>query len=138
MPGYQLPFARTTDKSHASVDVLGAVRDAQGRAVGRIRDTIKIATETADQLKRKTVQYETGMELAPGKYSLKVVVRENENGATGSYESQFVVPDLTTEVRHVPISSVVLSNQRQDMSQSLATAEKDKRLLAQNPLIEGN
>ena len=35
--------------------------------------------ETADELKRKTVQYETGMELAPGKYNIKVVVRENES-----------------------------------------------------------
>jgi hypothetical protein len=56
----------------------------------------------------------------------------------GTFETKFVVPDLTTEVKHVPISSVVLSNQRMDMSQSLATAEKDKKLLAQNPLIEGN
>src|SRR5947209_16058116 len=56
----------------------------------------------------------------------------------GTFEHKFVIPDLTTEVKHVPTSSVVLSNQRIDMTQALATAEKDKKLLAQNPLIEGN
>jgi hypothetical protein len=41
-------------------------------------------------------------------------------------------------VKYLPISSVVLSNQRQDLSTALATAEKDKRLLAANPLVENN
>ena len=60
--------------------------------------------------------------------------------ATGAFagESDIVIPDLTTEVKHVPTSSVVLSSQRLDMSQALGTAERDKKLLSQNPLIEGN
>jgi hypothetical protein len=33
---------------------------------------------------------------------------------------------------------VVLSNQRQDLSTALATAEKDKKLIAQNPLVQDN
>jgi hypothetical protein len=41
-------------------------------------------------------------------------------------------------VKYVPISSVVLSNQRQDMSTALATAEKDKKLIAANPLVQDN
>ena len=56
----------------------------------------------------------------------------------GTFETRFIVPDLTTQVRYLPISSVVLSNQRQEMSGALATAGKDKRLLAQNPLVQDN
>src|SRR5439155_12677885 len=38
VPGYQLPFTSTTDKGRATIDVLGMVRDARQRTVGRIRD----------------------------------------------------------------------------------------------------
>ena len=56
------------------------VRDEQRRPVGRIRDTVKLSTEAADDLKKKTVQYETGFEMPPGKYHVKIVVRENQDG----------------------------------------------------------
>src|SRR4029450_6331199 len=56
----------------------------------------------------------------------------------GTFETKCTVPDLTMQVKYVPISSVVLSNQRQPLSASLATAERDKRILAQNPLVQDN
>ena len=56
----------------------------------------------------------------------------------GTFETKFVVPDLTMQVKYLPISSVVLSNQRQDMNTALATAEKDKKLIAANPLVQNN
>ena len=74
--------------------MLGLVRDEQRRPVGRIRDTVRLATDAADELKKKTVQYETGFEMPPGKYHVKVVVRENQDGTFGSYETDIVVPDL--------------------------------------------
>ncbi len=67
--------------------------------------------QPAQEVKRKAVQYETGFTLPPGKYRLKVVLRENQSGAIGSYESDVVVPD----VRRSPmkLSSVVLGTQTQ-------------------------
>ena len=112
VPGYQVPFTHATDKSKSTIDVLGIVRDDNRRPVGRFRDTVRLAVETNDELKRKTVQYETGMELAPGKYNVKVVVRENQNGTIGSYESEIVVPDLKSDT--VKLSSVVVGTQLQD------------------------
>ena len=40
------------------------------------------------------MQYETGFEMPPGKYRVKVVVRENQDGAFGSCETDIVVPDV--------------------------------------------
>jgi VWFA-related protein len=111
IPGYQVPITRATDKSHATIDVLGVVRDEQRRPIGRIRDTVKLAVEQADDLKRKTVQYQTGLEMPPGKYRVKVVVRENQNGTLGSYETDVVVPDLKHET--LKMSAVVLGTQLQ-------------------------
>jgi VWFA-related protein len=115
VPGYQIPLTRTTPKDKATVDVLGVVRDEQRRPVGRIRDTVKLATDAADELKKKTVQYETGFELPPGRYRVKIVVRENQDGAFGSYEADIVVPDLTTD--KLKLSSVVLGTQLQQGAQ---------------------
>jgi VWFA-related protein len=125
VPGYQLPFGPATDKNKATLDVLGVVVDEKKRPVGRIRDTMKLAVTTPDELKRKTVQYETGLDLAPGKYHVKVVVRENENGTMGSYETDFVVPDPKKETAGVKLSSVVIGTQLQ------AGARKNDR----NPLV---
>jgi hypothetical protein len=111
VPGYQVPITRTTPKDKATVDVLGIVRDDQRRPVGRIRDTVRLATDAADELKRKTVQYETGFEMPPGKYRVKIVVRENQDGAFGSYEADIVVPDLKQDA--VKLSSVVVGTQLQ-------------------------
>ena len=114
VPGYQLPITRTTDKSKATVDVLGIIRDEQHRPVGRIRDTVRLSPETADDLKKKTVQYESGLEMPPGRYHLKMVVRENQGGAFGSYETDFIVPDVKRDA--VKLSSVVVGTQLQPVS----------------------
>jgi VWFA-related protein len=123
IPGYQVPITKTTPKDKATIDVLGLVRDEQKRPVGRIRDTVKLAPETADDLKRKTVQYETGLEMPAGRYHVKIIVRENTDGTMGSYETDFVVPDLKAE--SVKLSSVVLGTQLQN------GATKNSR----NPLV---
>src|SRR5437773_2016528 len=80
--------------ARATLDVLGLVRDDQRRPIGRIRDTVRLSVDAADELKKKTVQYETGFEMPPGKFHVKIVVRENQDGTYGSYETDIVVPDL--------------------------------------------
>jgi hypothetical protein len=79
-------------------------------AVGHQRDTVKLALDSAQQVRRKNVQYNTGFLLAPGNYHLKFVVRENQTGRMGSFETDVQIPDL----RKTPLrmSSVVLSSQR--------------------------
>jgi VWFA-related protein len=124
VPGYQVPVTKSMSKDKATVDVLGMVRDDQRRPVGRIRDTIKLAPENADDLKRKTVQYETGLELPAGKYHVKMIVRENADGTVGSYETDVVVPDLKRD--QVKLSSVVVGTQLQ------AGARKNDH----NPLVK--
>jgi VWFA-related protein len=115
VPGSEIPFARASEQDRATIDVIGLMRDPQQRAVGRLRDTVKVSVQPAQEVKRKTVQYETGFTLPPGKYRLKVVVRENQSGAIGSYESDVVVPDL----RRTPVklSSVVLGTQTQAVTE---------------------
>lgn len=111
IPGTQIPFVQAKDKDNATIDVIGEVRAGDAKfAVGHQRDTVKLAVDSAQQVRRKNVQYNTGFLLAPGSYHLKFVVRENQSGRMGSFETDVQIPDL----RKTPLrmSSVVLSSQR--------------------------
>jgi VWFA-related protein len=129
IPGSQIPFVQEKDKDNATIDIIGEVRlDGKGKVpVGQLRDTVKLAVDSTQQVRRKNVQYNTGFVLAPGNYHLKFIVRENQTGRMGSFETDVQVPDL----RKVPLrmSSVVLSSLRAPV-----TSAPKKKVV--NPLIQ--
>ena len=133
IPGSEIELARHGGADTTRLDFIGQVKDQKGTLVGNVRDNIeiKLKGETTQQLTKTTLAYDTGFSLAPGTYTVKFLARENETGKMGTFESKFVVPDLTAEQKYLPISSVVLSNQRQKLETAVATAERDKKLLAQ-------
>src|SRR6266853_1227029 len=110
VPGSQIPFVTEKEKDNATIDIIGEVREGGKFPVGQLRDTVKLAVDSTQQIRRKNVQYNTGFVLAPGSYHLKFVVRENQTGRIGSFETDVQIPDL----RKAPlkISSVVLSSLR--------------------------
>jgi VWFA-related protein len=126
VPGSQIPFVQQKDRDNATIDIIGEVRVDGKVRVGQLRDTVKLALDTNQQVRNKNVQYNTTFLLAPGSYHLKFVVRENQNGRMGTFETDVQVPDL----RKVPLkmSSVVLASQRAPV-----TARKNaSKLLVQN------
>ena len=110
IPGSQIPFVTEKDKDNATIDIIGQVFESNKFPVGHLRDTVKLAVDSTQQVRRKNVQYNTGFVLAPGSYHLKFVVRENQTGRMGAFEMDVQVPDL----RKAPLkmSSVVLSSLR--------------------------
>jgi VWFA-related protein len=112
VPGSAVPVANATDK--VSLDVLGMVRDEQGRPVGRFRQTLQLPPGTAKTLAGKQVVYQSGVTLPPGNFSLKAVVRENATGMMGSFEAPLVIPELRRQ--SLKVSSVILSTQLQPVT----------------------
>jgi VWFA-related protein len=110
VPGSQIHIVKNGDRDKANIDIIGQVKNAQGIIVGNVRDNVKLALDAAQQVQRKNIQYSTGFTLAPGKYHLKFVVRENQTGAMGSFETDLQVPDL--KKAPMKLSSIVLSSQR--------------------------
>ena len=110
VPGSEIPFVKGGDRDKATLDIIGQVRDMAGHDIGDVRDTVKLAIDQSQQVRQKNVQYTTGFNLPVGKYHVKFVVRENETGRMGSFETDLTVPDL----KKVPLkmSSVVLASQR--------------------------
>lgn len=122
VPGSAVPVAN--DKDPVSLDVLGVVRDERSFPVGRFRETLKLPPGTGTTLAGKQILYQSGVTLPPGRFSVKVVVRENTTGSIGSFEAPVVVPELKRAA--MKVSSVVLSTQLQPI------ASKGK---TDNPLI---
>jgi hypothetical protein len=110
VPGSQIHSVKNGDRDKATIDLMGQVKNAQGIVVGNVRDNVKLTLDAAQQVQRKNIQYSTGFTLAPGKYHLKFVVRENQTGAMGSFETDLQVPDLKKSP--LKLSSIVLSSQR--------------------------
>jgi len=116
IPGSQIPFVRNSDRDKATLDVIGVVTDPNRRPVTTIRDTVKLAVDTSAEVQKKNVQYNTTLTLPSGRYHLKFVVRENQTGRMGSFETDVEVPDLKSSP--VKMSSVVLASQLQPAKKS--------------------
>jgi VWFA-related protein len=110
VPGSQIPFVKGGDRDKATLDVIGEVKDSAGRVIGNARDTVKLAIDQSQQVRQRNIQYSTSFTLPAGKFHLKFVVRENETGRMGSFETDINVPDLRKAP--VKLSSVVLASQR--------------------------
>ncbi len=109
VPGFAVPVAEKA--TEVQLDVKGEVRDEQGRVVGRIRETMKVPSGGADTLAGRQVFYQTGLSLPPGRFIVKVVLRENTGGGVGSFEAPIFVPQLNGQT--MKVSSVVMSTQVQ-------------------------
>jgi VWFA-related protein len=110
VPGSQIPFVKGGDRDKATLDVVGEVIDEAKRPIGNVRETVKLAVDEQQQARQKNIQYSTSFNLPAGKYKLKFVVRENQTGHMGSFETEITLPDM----RKAPLklSSILLASMR--------------------------
>ena len=116
VPGSQIPFVKGGDRSKATLDIIGELKNTAGQDMAEIRQTVRLAIDDSQQVSRKNIQYTTGFSLPLGKYHLKFVVRENQTGRMGSFETDINLPDL--KKFPLKLSSVVLSSQRSTSTKS--------------------
>jgi len=138
IPGSELALARKGGAEHTLLDFITEVKDDFGTTIQNMRDKadIKLSDSTAAELAKRRIEYPTGFTLLPGKYSVKFLARDAETGRIGTYQTKFLIPNLNKEEKRVPISSVVLSSQREYIKDAIynASKEKDKSEIA-NPLV---
>ena len=142
IPGSELALAKRGGAEHTLIDFVGEIKDlVGGMTVTNVRDnvSIKLSDATAAELAHRPIEYDTGFTLLPGKYMIKFLARDDETGRIGTYQTNFVVPNLNKELGHVAISSVVLSSQRVDLKDALYNAQKAKDRTKEeevNPLVQ--
>jgi VWFA-related protein len=140
IPGRELALAKKGGAERTVLDFMLEVKDDFGSTMQNIRDKVdkKLSDETAAELAKRPIEYNTGFTLLPGKYVVKFLARDAETGRIGTFQKAFVVPNLNKEEKRVPISSVVLSSQREPVSAAIFNAAKGKTGAQQeavNPMI---
>jgi len=130
-------LARRGGASRTVIDFIGEVKDDYGVTIQNVRDRldIRINDETAAELARRPIQYETGFTLLPGKYVLKILARDSETGRIGTFMAPFTIPNLNREEQRIPTSTVVLSSQRVPMTDALYSVKQKAAADTVNPLV---
>jgi VWFA-related protein len=139
IPGAEIALAKSRGSAQTELEFIAQLRDAHGKLAGVVRDGIKIklADQTAAELSSRPIAYDTGFSIPPGTYTLKFLARENETGKMGTYEAKFTIPDLAPDKPGLlKTSSVIWSSQRQPLKESIAFAERNKKVLEADPLIQ--
>jgi VWFA-related protein len=139
IPGSDIVLAKRGGAETTRLDFIGQIRDSNGKLSATVRDyiTVKLKSDSASQLAKKTIAYDAGFTLMPGKYTIKFLARDNETGKMGTFETSFLVPNLTADNKLLPISSVILSNQREKLEAAIGGAGPGRRLLNASPLVQG-
>ena len=142
VPGSELALAKRRGADVAAIDFVGEIKDYYGSTtVTNIREHIdaKLSDKTAEELAKRPIEYSTGYTLLPGKYTIKVLARDDATGKIGTFQTTFVIPNLNKETKRVPISSVVLSSERSVMTNAIYNATKGKeqaKEVAADPLVQ--
>jgi hypothetical protein len=138
IPGSELARARRGGAQRTVIDFIGEVKDDYGVTIQNVRDKLDItlSDDTAAQLAKRPIQYQTGFTLLPGKYVIKILARDAETGRIGTFQTSFAIPNLNREEQRIPISSVVLGSQRVPLGGALYNAQKNAAAVqAVNPLV---
>lgn len=142
IPGSELALAKKRGAQEATIDFVGEIKDDYGgTTVSNIRDhvTFKLSDKTAEQWAKVPAEYSSGYTELPGKFTIKVLARDDATGHIGTFQTTFIIPNLNKETKRVAISSVVLSGQRATMADAVYNASKGKeqaKEIAADPLIQ--
>jgi VWFA-related protein len=137
IPGSELALAKKGGAQKTVIDFIGEVKDSYGNTIQNLRDhhDISLTSQTAAQWVARPIHFETGFTLLPDKYVIKLLARDAVTGRIGTYQAAFTVPNLNKEETRVPISTVVLSAQREPLANAIANVKQKVDSNVGNPLV---
>jgi VWFA-related protein len=135
MPGGELSSATSRGASNVEIDMIGEIKDEHGVTYRNVRDRLKIPIEN-DVRSSRLIQYETGFTMLPGSYAIKLLVRNDATGRMGTLLASFTVPNLERERKEIPLSSVVLSQQRVAAGDAAYTVKQKVAAEVAHPLVD--
>ena len=96
--GSRFSFADRNGRPWDSIELVTVPIDAAGRAMEGTRDELSITPrpQTRDIILAKGIRFARRIELAPGRYQLRVGAREAGSGSAGSVPIDVDVPDFSS------------------------------------------
>jgi hypothetical protein len=83
----------TAQENHISLEIAALIRDAKGKYVSEYSReiTAKLKPESVEKIRRGGMIYHGKLELDPGQYTVKFVLRDNLNGNLGTLTAPLTV-----------------------------------------------
>ena len=108
VPPAAVKFDRKGDKQRMQFDVLAVIRETEDKILSRLGGSfdVEIGAEQYQSILNNNIFYRQDMELAPGSYSIDLIVRDRLSGKMAARKEKLVLPFADAEFS---TSSVVLS-----------------------------
>jgi len=104
-----LPFVRLGERRQATIEAVAVVRHEDGGTAVTLateRSALNLSEADYDSVRRSGLPYQRAVALAPGRYQVRLAVREEATGLLGSAWGWVDVPDLSA--RRLALSSLFL------------------------------
>jgi VWFA-related protein len=140
VPGSLIDLKEKRTGGDTEFDFIGNILNERKAQVGYFRDNIKVHldAEKKETLASRSFAYDAGCTLPPGRYRLRFLVRENQSGKMGTFDTKFVIPDLAADSMTLKTSSVIWSGQKDPLKAAVGAAEKvNQKTVDADPLIVG-
>ena len=108
VPPGALSFERKGDRQRMRLDVLGVVREGPEKVISRLGGNfdVDLTARQYQSIMGDQIFYRQDLELAPGEYTLELVVRDRLSGKVAAKRERLVLPEAGAEFA---ASGVVLS-----------------------------
>ena len=123
-----VPFVPSGDRYAADLEIVGAVYDEAGQAVGEVNGEhaqLSLTEETYRRTMADGLTVQKTVALKPGRYQIRMAVREGTRSLLGSASQWLEIPDA--QARPLTLSSVFLLADAWAGATDLSDVQVDKR-----------
>jgi len=105
LPPAAVKFESKGDKRSMQLEVLGVLKATPERVLSRLGGNFDVNLNTNDynSILSNNIFYRQDMQLAPGDYTLDLIVRDKQSGKTTARREQFVLPEPDAEFATTPV-----------------------------------
>jgi VWFA-related protein len=105
LPPAAVKFERKGDKRAMQLEVLGVLKTPNDKIISRLGGNFDVNLTDADyqSIVNNNIFYRQDMVLAPGEYTLDLIVRDRQSGKASAKREQIVVPEPDAEFAATPV-----------------------------------
>lgn len=125
LPPATVQFNRKGDKRLMQLEVLGVIRTGAEKALSRVGGNfdVNLSADQYESIISNNIFYRQDLQLAPGEYTLDLIVRDRLSGKIAAKREQLLLPEADSEFA---TTAVVLGRYVEPVDQQLAgSAEGD-------------
>lgn len=105
MPPTAVKFERKADKQSMQLEVLGVLKTSTDRMLSRLGGNFDVNLSESDynQILNNNLFYRQDLQLAPGEYTIELIVRDKQSGKLAARRQQLVLPEPDAEFAATPL-----------------------------------